>query len=1055
MQSAGFRRVFAAKLRMAFGVIALSVCGVLHGADGVWTNATGGVWSGPTNWLDGVVADGMDSTAFFTNVNLTASIPVTLEEPVTVGTIHASDPFPASPGWWDIVNSSSTTNWMQVTNVVVGSFAPDYGVALYVRLTGDNPLVKSGAGRLVLVSDNDFTGGTTVGEGSLQVGNSDTTGSIGTGAVHVAGGAALIYQKSGSGTVSVPHGAGIAGDGNLSVTAGKIALEGDTAIGGALTFTQNSGAVYGNGIDLKTDVTLTASAFSLSGDIGQHNTAQREMTLDTSEANGPVNLDISLGRSGIWYPFKSFTVNAGTGPINFSGGRLGAGGAGFRQTPATLTGAVNMPVNLHTERPFTVNAAADGRISGVIYGSGGSLVKTGPGTLTVSGRNTYTGPTIVNEGILALGQPAVTGAARHFDASNLGLANGTAVSQWNDLSGGGHHATVPTSDSNVAPTYIADAGTGTGLGALNFLRNTGAATSSALRFTRDSAIRSVFSIFKGKSFLLTDNTSTGQTYHFHRPNNTDSTAPLWHGSHTSANIRNGQTYINGVLTNGVTYAMPTAHHNGYNLVEIITTGNVTADSFNKDRYTIHAGDQSHGEMIIFDRALSESERLQTEAYLMKKWFGIGDGAGDTLPTSTELILEGDSVLDMSGIQRQTVGSIQTSADTEIRLHDAALSVSGDGQISGAISGDGALVKRGAGTLSLQGAAGYSGATIVTGGVLQVVNVDVPDTNPVAGATRWFDASALALTNGAPVTQWNDLSGNNAHAVNATGTRIPVYATNAVSGLGAIFFDRVGGNDSGHFLRFTRESGIRTVFSVFKGAGFLLTDDSSHHFHRGGTITENPADPIWYNTPGALAKNETTYVNGRVVGNGIADPMPTIYNNGFNLVEVVSDVNLQANTFNRDRTYHSGKQYQGEVILYNRKLSEAERLAVERYLLKKWFGHRFSGALPNAPVVLGGGATLDPGGTSATLGTLTLVGNATIALGDGSGSLSFADSSAVSWSGALALTGTLGAQSLRFGTGSSGLTRAQLDRITWNGAEVSLDGGGYLIKRIPGTLLMIN
>jgi outer membrane autotransporter protein len=53
--------------------------------------------------------------------------------------------------------------------------------------------------------------------------------------------------------------------------------------------------------------------------------------------------------------------------------------------------------NLSTEVTGTI---ADGGIAG---GAGGSLVKEGSGTLTLSGANTYTGATTINAGILALG----------------------------------------------------------------------------------------------------------------------------------------------------------------------------------------------------------------------------------------------------------------------------------------------------------------------------------------------------------------------------------------------------------------------------------------------------------------------------------------------------------------------------------------------------------------------------------------------------------------------------------------------------------------------------
>jgi fibronectin-binding autotransporter adhesin len=1052
MKNLCLKRIVSSCFKKVFFLMAIGITSLLQAADGTWTNTAGGLWNNVTNWNNEVVAGGMDFTADFSTLNLLTTISVNVDAPTSIGTLLFGDTDIGSSGWYNFYNNGSETNTLTVTNVVVNAFAATAGAALYPVLQGSGALVKSGTGRLVLVNTNTYSGGTSVNQGSLRVGNAGTTGGIGTGPVSIASGANLFYDFSASGIANLPSGSNISGNGALSAVAGKVWINGDITLGGAISLTQNSGATLYNGIDLNTHATLTASSITLNADIGQHNETPWAMLLDTSATNGPVNLDISLSRNGVWYQMSSFTVNAGIGPINLSGARVGANGVGFRNVPVTLKGAINMYGNLYTESSLTINATTNGSISGAIYGTGGSLVKAGPSTLKLSGRNTYTGPTVVKAGTLELGQPAVTGAARHFDASNLGLANGAAVSQWNDLSGNGHHATVPTSDSNVAPTYIADAGTGTGLGALNFLKNSGAANSSALRFTRDSAIRSVFSIFKGNSFLLTDNTSTSAEYHFHRPTDDSPTDPLWVG-YTSGNIRGGQTYVNGLLTNCTVYNMPTAQHNGYNLVEVITTGNVIADSFNKDRYSIHAGNQSHAEMIIFDRALSESERLQTEAYLMKKWFGIGEGAGDTLPTSTALTLEGKAVLDMTGLQRQTVTSLTTSAGSKILLGDATLVVSGAGRISGEVSGTGGkLVKQGTGTLQLLGAASYSGATIITGGVLQVVNVkvDVPATNPVPGATRWFDASSLSLTNGQQVTQWDDLSGNNANATVPSGNAKPAYLADAGSGtgLGAVSFLRNTDAKNSQALGFARNTDVRSVFSIFKGSGFLLTDSAEYDLHRPGDV--NPADALLTNY-GQINYLGKVYVNGAEVLNPTADAMPTTLNNGFNLISIVSNGNtMQLDSFNKDRTYHSGNQSHAEVIIYNRVLSEQERLAVERYLMKKWFGIGYSGSLPNAPMVLGGGATLDPGGTSATLGTLTLAGNAMIAVGDGSTSLNFADSSGITWSGTLTLTGTLGPQTLRFGTSSTALTYEQQRKITIDGKPVRLDGNGYAFIVPDGT-----
>lgn len=104
------------------------------------------------------------------------------------------------------------------------------------------------------------------------------------------------------------------------------------------------------------------------------------------------------------------------------------------------------------------------------------------------------------------------------------------------------------------------------------------------------------------------------------------------------------------------------------------------------------------------------------------------------------------------------------------------------------------------------------------------------------------------------------------------------------------------------------------------------------------------------------------------------------------------------------------------------------------------------------VVLAGGE-LDMGGFSNTLGTLAVTGPGTLVLGNGA--IRFADSSAVAWTGTLAVTGVLGPQTVRFGTSNSALSPAQLQRITYKGDGVGLNSQGYLYSLRPtGAILIV-
>ncbi|HAS84110.1 MAG TPA: hypothetical protein DCS43_15875, partial [Verrucomicrobia bacterium] len=103
-------------------------------------------------------------------------------------------------------------------------------------------------------------------------------------------------------------------------------------------------------------------------------------------------------------------------------------------------------------------------------------------------------------------------------------------------------------------------------------------------------------------------------------------------------------------------------------------------------------------------------------------------------------------------------------------------------------------------------------------------------------------------------------------------------------------------------------------------------------------------------------------------------------------------------------------------------------------------------LPAANAVILAGGTLQMGSYSNAVGTLTVTGTNTIAVG--TGTLRFANSAGATWTGSLVLTGALGANSIQFGTTSGGLSQAQLARITINGNEVFINGSGY-IAMVPG------
>lgn len=64
---------------------AICMISSIFAADGVWTNTAGGNWSDAANWKDGVVAEGVDAMAYFTNAPIAHRTVMLPEGGVTLG----------------------------------------------------------------------------------------------------------------------------------------------------------------------------------------------------------------------------------------------------------------------------------------------------------------------------------------------------------------------------------------------------------------------------------------------------------------------------------------------------------------------------------------------------------------------------------------------------------------------------------------------------------------------------------------------------------------------------------------------------------------------------------------------------------------------------------------------------------------------------------------------------------------------------------------------------------------------------------------------------------
>jgi fibronectin-binding autotransporter adhesin len=137
--------------------------------------------------------------------------------------------------------------------------------------------------------------------------------------------------------------------------------------------------------------------------------------------------------------FGPITFNAGAGAFVIGGNRITLGGDISDSSPKLQT--VNLPLVLSGNRTISTDPGASLNLGGVISGTGFGLTKVGDGTLTLSGANTYTGPTMIGNatrsggtlivaagGTLGNGASALTlGATNTPNVGNLDLSAASAT----------------------------------------------------------------------------------------------------------------------------------------------------------------------------------------------------------------------------------------------------------------------------------------------------------------------------------------------------------------------------------------------------------------------------------------------------------------------------------------------------------------------------------------------------------------------------------------------------------------------------------------------------
>jgi autotransporter-associated beta strand protein len=210
---------------------------------------------------------------------------------------------------------------------------------------------------------------------------------------------------------------------------------GFTLSGSGTTLSVNSGTtltyngIVTGGASLTKDGTGTLSLGGANTHTTNTNVSAGTLTITNASALGPgASTTVSSGAT-----LDINNVAVGSESISLLGSTLTGTGAG-----ASLSGNISLGGN------STLGGTGTMALSGIISGSGQGISKTGSGTITLSGVNTYSGGTTISAGILTASNASALGAGAVTNNATLDIGS-------TQLSGIGVY-TQNTSDSKLKLT---------------------------------------------------------------------------------------------------------------------------------------------------------------------------------------------------------------------------------------------------------------------------------------------------------------------------------------------------------------------------------------------------------------------------------------------------------------------------------------------------------------------------------------------------------------------------------------------------------------------------
>ena len=591
-------------------------------------------------------------------------------------------------------------------------------------ITGTGGLTYNSPGTLALTAANTFSGTTRVQAGTLNLAHVNSLESS-TLDMNAADSGALGFAVAGTATYVL---GGLQGSRDLALGSNSLTLGGN---GASTTYSGNLSV--GGGLTKTGAGSLTLSgANSLAGGV---ELAGGTIVVSSADALGA------------------------TGEISFTGGWLRSSGSNSSDYSARFSAAAGQQVRIDTtDRDVT--------LASPLASSGGSLAKTGAGTLTLAAANSYSGGTTVSAGKLVGTTTSLQGSITNnsivrFDQAATGTFSGAISGSGAVEKNGAGTVVLAAANSHAGGTTV-NAGTlavtaNGGLGApgatTGVIFGTGAGANPATGTARDAnwnmvAVPSTWTPPAGVPYPAYVVQSVANTYvggnngsNVQNGYTADGTTSYWIAPQSTINALVGGNYnwivaqeFNVVRDGVYDFSFGGA---GDDQISFFIDG--TVNTSNPVLPVITGGTQIGSTWASFSTigTLTGTASLLAgthTAYMVLNDFGGGTGAiitpgSFTAPEGT--IVKAGGTLDLRNVAYTTADLITLEAATlaastgtsswagdVVMTGASTVAVDGTGlSIAGVVSGSYALAKSGNGSLTLSGPNTYSGGTTVSAGTL--------------------------------------------------------------------------------------------------------------------------------------------------------------------------------------------------------------------------------------------------------------------------------------------------------------------------------------------------